>query len=248
MSDDNNTAGGPQDPWQGRPPGPPQGGQSYGQQPPGGMPGGPEQQGGQQQPGQQGGPEQHGASQPGQSQPGRMRFQDPSTAAPREPTLAEQRARQQAAVAERERAAQAEQARLAAEQKSDSRRKLLIGSGVGLGLVGLVAGWYLVKPDDVTAVCTDAEGTVVANDDYCDEDYVNSHGGYVSGGFMFLPMPGGGMQQYRYNYGGSGTPGTQVQGGSYNKPSGANISTKSGKSIQRGGFGVSGGSFGKSGA
>ncbi|GAA1252717.1 hypothetical protein GCM10009676_44560 [Prauserella halophila] len=65
---------------------------------------------------------------------------------------------------------------------------------------------------------------------------------------MFLPMPGGNMQQYRYNYGGSGAPGTKVQGGTYNKPSGANITTRSGKTVQRGGFGVSGGSFGKSGA
>ncbi|MCP2182044.1 hypothetical protein [Prauserella alba] len=222
MSDDNNPAGGPQGPWPDGPPGPPQGGQSYGQQ--------------------RGGPEQGGP------QPGQMRFQDPSTTAPREPTLAEQRARRQAEAEDRERAAQAEQARLAAEQKSDSRRKLLIGSGVGLGLVGLVAGWYLVKPEDTTAICTTADGTVVENDDYCDEDYVTSHGGYVSGGFMFLPMPGGGMQQYRYNYGGSGSPGTQVRGGSFTKPDGANITTRSGKTVQRGGFGVSGGSFGKSGA
>lgn len=191
--------------------------------------------------GSPGGPEPQGPQ-------GQMRFQDPSSTEPREPTLAEQRARQQAAVAEQERAAQAEQARIAAEQKSDTRRKLFIGSGVGLGLVGLVAGWYLVKPEEVTAVCTDADGTVVSDDDYCDEDYVESHGGYTSGGFMFLPMPGGGYQQYRYNYGGSGTPGTQVQGGSYTKPGGANISTRSGKTVQRGGFGVSGGSFGKSGA
>lgn len=244
MSDDNNTAGGSQGgPWQGRPPGPPQGaphsGQPYGQQPPAETPGGPEQQ---PEPGQQPEFQQQG------SQQGRMRFQDPSSTAPREPTLAEQRARQQAAAAERERAAQAEQARLAAEQKSDTRRKLFIGSGVGLGLVGLVAGWYLVKPDDVTAVCTEADGTVVENDQLCDEQYVTSNGGHVSGGFMFMPLPGGGMQQYRYNYGGTGTPGTQVQGGSFTKPDGANISTRSGKTIQRGGFGVSGGSFGKSGA
>ncbi|MBB3049482.1 type II secretory pathway pseudopilin PulG [Prauserella isguenensis] len=192
--------------------------------------------------GSQGGPESQGPP------PGQMRFQDPSSTEPREPTLAEQRARRQAAIAEQERAAQAEQARIAAEQKSDTRRKLFIGSGVGLGLVGLVAGWYLVKPEEVTAVCTESDGTVVADDNYCDEDYVENQGGYTSGGFMFLPMPGGGYQQYRYNYGGSGTPGTQVQGGSYTKPDGANISTRSGKTVQRGGFGVSGGSFGKSGA
>lgn len=228
MSDDNNTPGGSQGgSWQGRPPGPPRGGQS---------------------PGRPDAGQQDGPGQSGPSRPGRMRFQDPSSTEPREPTLAEQRARQQAVVAEKERAAQAEQARLAAERKSDSRRKLYIGSGVGLGLVGLVAGWYLVKPEETTAVCTTADGTVVENDQYCDEDYVNSNGGYMSGGFMFMPLPGGGMQQYRYNYGGSGAPGTKVQGGTFTKPDGANITNRSGKTVQRGGFGVSGGSFGKSGA
>lgn len=196
-----------------------------------------------------------GSSGSGQGEPpnpnqGTMRFQDPSSTTPREPTLAEQRARQQALAEERERAEQAERARIAAEQKSDSRRKVFIGAGVGLGLVGLVAGWYLVaKPEEVTATCTTADGTVVENDEYCDPEYAQQHGGHVgAGGIMFLPMPGGGFQQYRYNYGGTGVPGQKVQGGSFTKPDGANITTKSGKTVQRGGFGVSGGSFGKSGA
>lgn len=181
---------------------------------------------------------------------GSMRFQDPSSTERREPTLAEQRARRQAIAEERERQAAEEQAAWEAERKAETRRKMLIGSGVTVGLVGLVASWYLVAaPDDVTAVCTTADGTIVENEQYCDESYARSHGGHVSGGFIFLPLPGGGFQQYRYNYGGHGTVGSQVQGGTYERPQNANISTRSGKTVQRGGFGVRGGSggFGKSG-
>ncbi|ASR33752.1 hypothetical protein BAY61_00745 [Prauserella marina] len=179
---------------------------------------------------------------------GSMRFQDAESTKPREPTLAEQRARRRALLEEKEREAAEEQARADADRKAGTRRKVFIGSGVTVGLVGLVAGWYLVAtPDEVTAVCTDANGTVVENDDYCDEDYVASQGGYTSGGFVFLPIVGGGYQQYRYNYGGTGAVGSTVSGGSYSKPANANISTKSGKTVQRGGFGISGGSFGKSG-
>ncbi len=176
-----------------------------------------------------------------------MRFQDPDSTARREPTLAEQRARRQALAEERERRQAEEAAALAAERKAETRRKVLIGSGVTVGLVGLVAGWYVVaQPEEVTAVCTDASGTVV-DEQNCDEDYVANQGGYHSGGFLFLPMPGGGMQQYRYNYGGSGTVGSKVSGGSYSKPANANINTKSGKTVQRGGLGISGGGLGKSG-
>ncbi|MFC4005085.1 hypothetical protein ACFS2C_27240 [Prauserella oleivorans] len=179
---------------------------------------------------------------------GSMRFQDAESTTPREPTLAEQRARRRAMVEERERQAAEERAREEAERKAETRRKVFIGTGVTVGLVGLVAGWYVVaKPEEVTAVCTRADGTIVENDDYCDEDYVESHGGHYSGGFMFLPLPGGGYQQYRYNYGGTGTVGGKVSGGSFTKPANADIATKSGKTVQRGGFGISGGSFGKSG-
>ena len=167
---------------------------------------------------------------------GSMRFQDGSTQ-PREPSLAEQRARQQAvAQAERDEVAAAE-----ADKKSATKRKLLIGTGVTVGLVGLVATYYSVaKTENVTAVCTDASG-VVQNDDNCDENFVNSHGGHVSGGFLFLPIGGGGFNSYRYNYGGTGTIGQRVSGGSYDPPSSrTNVNTKSGKSVQRGGFGISG--------
>ncbi|RSM83308.1 hypothetical protein DL991_02460 [Amycolatopsis sp. WAC 01375] len=178
-----------------------------------------------------------------------MRFQDDSTQA-RQPSLAEQRARQQAmAEQERQEVLQAEAAR-AAEKKSSTKKKILIGTGVTVGLVGLVATFYTVaKPDEVTAVCATKDTEIVQDDQNCDENYVRSHGGYSSGGFFFMPIVGGGYNSYRYNYGGSGQIGQRVSGGSYTAPPGANVSTKSGKSVQRGGFGISGksGSSGKSG-
>ncbi|NBH11306.1 DUF2058 domain-containing protein [Amycolatopsis sp. SID8362] len=175
-----------------------------------------------------------------------MRFQDSNTQ-PRQPSVAEQRARQQALAQEERDQELARQA----DAKAATRRKILIGSGVTVGLVGLVATFYTVaRPTgDVTAVCTDGSG-VIQNDDYCDESYVTSHHGYSSGGFWFIPINGGGYQSYRYNYGGTGTIGQHVTGGSYDAPSSrTSVHTKSGKSVQRGGFGISGksGSTGGSG-
>jgi hypothetical protein len=123
---------------------------------------------------------------------------------------------------------------------------------VTVGLVGLVATYYTVaKPAEVTASCTNQNGIVVADDNNCDETFVTTHGGYSSGGFLFVPILGGGYNSYRYNYGGQGVVGSPVSGGSYTAPSNANVTTKSGKSVQRGGFGISGkagsGSGGKSG-
>jgi hypothetical protein len=167
---------------------------------------------------------------------GSMRFQDSNTQ-PREPSLAEQRARKQALEQEERDEELARQS----DAKAATRRKILIGSGVTVGLVGLVATFYSVaKTDNVTAVCTDANG-IVQNDDNCDENYVTSHGGYHSGGFLFLPIGGGGYNSYRYNYGGSGVVGQRVAGGTYDAPSSrTSVNTKSGKSVQRGGFGISG--------
>ncbi|WP_216212860.1 hypothetical protein [Amycolatopsis aidingensis] len=179
---------------------------------------------------------------------GSMRHQDAENTTPREPSLAEQRARRKALLEEKEREAAEQQAAEQAERKAETRRKVLIGSGVTVGLVGLIATYYAVaQTREVTAVCTDADGTVV-DDRYCDDDYAANHGGYHSGGFIFIPGGIGGGQ-YRYNYGGTGRVGQQVSGGSFQKPSNASINTKSGKTVQRGGFGISGktGGFGKSG-
>lgn len=123
------------------------------------------------------------------------------------------------------------------EKKRKRRKRLLIGGGVTAGVVGLVAIWYAAaSPDNVTAQCTDQNGIVV-DDDYCDESYYRSHGGHSSGGFIYI-----GGSSYRYNYGGTGAIGQKVSGGSYTLPKGANVSTKSGTTVQRGGFGISGGS------
>jgi len=172
---------------------------------------------------------------------GQVRYQDPATAHPRPPSLAEQRARQ---VADRK----AEEVELAetaaAERKRKLRRRLLIGSGVTVGVVAIVSIWYAAsRPKEVTAYCV-ADDDVVNDDSYCDEQYVSGSGGYHSGGFFFI-----GGRQYHYYYGGNPTPlGQRVSGGSTVLPQGKAVTTRSGKSIQRGGFGIRGGSSKSSGS
>ncbi|UVS76457.1 hypothetical protein [Actinokineospora sp. UTMC 2448] len=169
---------------------------------------------------------------------GSISYQDPRSTVPRPPTLAEQRARQEA----QRRARDAEYAAAAeAEDQRKKRKRIMIGAGVTVGVVGLVAILYAAsQPDEVTAHCVNPEGVIV-DDDYCDDDYARSHGGYVSGGFIYI-----GGTSYRYNYGGTGTVGQRVSGGSFVAPSsGTTVKTGQGKTVQRGGLGVGGG--GKSG-
>ncbi|MEV0677119.1 hypothetical protein AB0I60_11405 [Actinosynnema sp. NPDC050436] len=167
-------------------------------------------------------------------QRGQVRQQQAGVTQPRPPTLAEQRARAEA-VQRRQDAELAEE--LERARKKKLRKRLLIGGGVAVGVVGVVAIWYAASsPDDVEAQCT--QDGVVVDDQYCDDNYARSHGGYSSGGFIYI-----GGSSYRYHYGGSSVPvGQKVSGGSYTVPKGANVTTKSGTTIQRGGFGVSGGS------
>jgi hypothetical protein len=180
---------------------------------------------------------------------GSVRFQDPGTTKPREPTLAEQRARRRALQRESE---EAVAEREAAEGKSRTRRKIFIGGGVAVGVVAMVATWYAAAtPDEVSATCVGPGDQVApganSGDDNCDENYVRSHGGYYDNysHTYFIPF-GGGYTQYHYYYGGSVGPGGHVSGGSYTAPSSnTKVTSKSGKTVQRGGFGVSGG--GKSG-
>ncbi|GDY31204.1 hypothetical protein [Gandjariella thermophila] len=171
---------------------------------------------------------------------GTMRFQDPESATPRPPTVAEQRARARAEQEERERE-EAEQAE--AERKRRRKKRLLIGGGVTVGVAALVAaGYALASPEEVSATCVDQNNVAVPEED-CDQNYVASHGGYNSGGIFFLP----GFGQYRYYYGPSPFHvGQTVSGGTFTKPDNATIRTGSGKTIQRGGFGIKGFS-GKSG-
>lgn len=190
---------------------------------------------------------------------GRVRIQDPKTAAPREPTVAEQRAREHAEQrkTEQEREAVAEAAR-----KTRPRRRVLIGGGATVGVVALVAAFYTAaQPEEYTATCTVKQGNqdVVVEEKYCSEQYAQSHGGHYNpvGGFWFIPlgMPGGGGQ-YRYNYTPAGAPTGSVgqsvpSGGSFTKPDSGEVKTKSGSTVQRGGFGIgnkSGGFGGKSGS
>ncbi|SES46348.1 hypothetical protein [Actinokineospora terrae] len=168
---------------------------------------------------------------------GSVSYQDETTRA-KKPSVAEQRARRDAQRRQRE----AEQAAYEeAERKRKKRKRILIGSGVTVGVVALVAVVYAAStPDEVTAQCTTSDGVIV-DDDYCDSTYATSHGGYSSGGFIYI-----GGSSYRYNYGGSGSVGQKVTGGSYVSPgSDTTVKTNSGKTVQRGGLGVSSG--GKSG-
>lgn len=161
---------------------------------------------------------------------GQIRHQEPGTTAPRPPTLGEQRARQ---VAQQRR----EQLQVQDQERQRKRRKrLLVGGGVTAGVVAAVAIWYAAsQPDEVTAYCV-ADDDVVVEDRNCDESYVNTSGGYLTGGFFYI-----GGRQYHYHYGGVPTPlGQRVTGGSTVRPKGVTITTRSGTTIQRGGFGIRG--------
>lgn len=206
--------------------------------------------------GQQGGPEQQGPGQQGfgdQGSPGQIRYQDPDSTAAREPTLAEKRAR----VAAEKRQQEQQAAELAAaEHKSRKRRRAMIGAGATVGVVALVAASYggseyANAKNEVQQFCAAGDqaqgaqqGERVA-DENCDPQYVQNHGGHVSGGMIFMPMFIGGppVPQYRYGYSQPGQPAPKVgqtaPAGSFTKPSGNTIKDTKGSTVQRGGFGVS---------
>ncbi|WP_245776126.1 hypothetical protein [Saccharopolyspora flava] len=182
---------------------------------------------------------------------GSIRYQDPQSTTPREPTLAEQKARQMA----EQRRADAERAeQAAAAAKTAKRRKMMIGGGATVGVVALVAAMYTASEVSASAnasqqFCASDQGgqAVAAEPEKCDENYVHNHGGYIdhSSGFIFMPMFLGGppVPQYRYAYTPAGTAppsvGSTVSGSSFNKPSGTTIKDTKGSTIQRGGFGIS---------
>ncbi|TDD56652.1 hypothetical protein E1288_00785 [Saccharopolyspora elongata] len=184
---------------------------------------------------------------------GRIRYQDESTT-PREPTLAEQRAR---IAAEKRREEQHRADLAAAEAKTKKRRRIMIGGGATVGVVALVAAMYSASEISNEAnasqeyCATDQSGQpgVRDQDQFCDENYVSSHGGYHSGGMFFMPIflpgttiPSGQHSSYRYAYtpaGVSAPPvGSPASGSSFTKPSGSTIKDSKGKTIQRGGFGI----------
>ena len=172
---------------------------------------------------------------------GSMRFQD-ETSRPREPTLAERKAREQAERRQREAAEQAE----ADAQRSRTRRKrILVGAGVTVGLVAVIAiGYAIAQPDDeVSARCVDDSGVVV-DDSNCVTPAASSSN-YHSGGGLYPIFIGAGGAQYHYNYGGSGSVGQPVSGGTTTVPrDSTKVTTVSGKNVSvskvtRGGLGSS---------
>jgi hypothetical protein len=165
---------------------------------------------------------------------GRMRHQDETTT-PRAPTLAERRARERAARA-------AEMRRLDEEAAGTKRRRrVLVGAGVTVGVVALIAvGYSAAQPqEEITAQCVDEETGVIVDDSNCATPAPNTP---YYGGVGFYPIfIGLGGRQYHYNYGGAGTVGQQVSGGTTTvPPDGTRVRTSSGSStVTRGGLGVS---------
>ncbi|AOS60973.1 hypothetical protein [Actinoalloteichus hymeniacidonis] len=172
---------------------------------------------------------------------GQIRQQDETTK-PREPTLAEKRAR----LAAERRQKEAEELEFQeSERKRKIRKRVMIGGGVTLGVVALIAVAYASRPEPVTAYCVDENGVEAEDERVCDPAYAQQQGGTVSpGGIIFLPGFGGGGNQYHYNYGGTPGAGGTISGGTTVRPDNAEIRSKSGSTIQRGGFGTGRGSGG----
>jgi hypothetical protein len=158
---------------------------------------------------------------------GSVRFQDPETAKPRPLTVGEARARDKV-IRETEEAGKARFAEEEARFAAGAKRRRLIGGAAVVGVVGVVVAlnW---PSDHVNAQCVqdDSDGQpVIVGDSYC----TGRSGGY--GGFFFY-----GGHSYRYSYGSTGAIGSTPMGGTMVAPKGATITTGSGTTIQRGGFG-----------
>lgn len=164
---------------------------------------------------------------------GSMRFQD-GTTTPREPTLAERRAREQATRREQEAARVQAQAQ---ERSKHTRKRVLIGAGVTVGVVAVIAvGYVMAQPDEeVLAQCVD-EGTKLVVDESNCATPAPSNGSYAGGvGGLYPIFIGGGGRQYRYNYGGSGAIGAPATGGTSLVPKeGTRVTTPSGRSVSGG--------------
>ncbi|NEW39189.1 hypothetical protein GV794_10225 [Nocardia cyriacigeorgica] len=164
-----------------------------------------------------------------------MQRQEPGSTEPRPPTVAESRARDKA---RRKAEAEAQAAAAREEASRRTRKRVMIGGAAVVGVAALVGGGYLAyravaAPDQVTAYCTivDENGNeTVVEDDRCSTASSAGHAG-VGGIFIYNGM------QYRYYYGGNNTVGKPPVGGTTVKPKGAEITTKSGTVIQRGGLG-----------
>lgn len=115
-------------------------------------------------------------------------------------------------------------------QSQSKSSKVITLTVIGIVSVMVVGYCAAVDDDDVTADCVDTstqleDGSyLVVDEDYCDDD---GGGGYSSSHSYGA---------YRWYYGGRRI-GTRVQGGSTFRPADVNISSRDGRSIQRGGFG-----------
>jgi hypothetical protein len=110
---------------------------------------------------------------------------------------------------------------------------------VTVGLVAVIAiGYAISQPDEeVVAHCVDDSGVVVDEANCVTPAASNSHYG---GAFVPIFIGAGGAQ-YHYNYGGSGSIGQPVSGGTTTVPRDTtHVTTASGKSVS----GSSGGSSG----
>ncbi|MEV0292989.1 hypothetical protein [Nocardia sp. NPDC050710] len=178
---------------------------------------------------------------------GSIQRQEPGVTQPRPPTVAEARARDKA----RRRAEEAHRAAVAAaDAKRRTRNRVLIGGVAIVGVAGLVGGGYLAyraltAPDEVTASCVqiDENGQeVVVEDKFCqpgqagfvDDSGSGASSGHSHGGGIIVL---GGWPQYRYYYGGNTTVGKPPTGATTVRPKNAEIKTKSGTTVQRGGLG-----------
>ncbi|MFG2077633.1 hypothetical protein [Nonomuraea maritima] len=118
--------------------------------------------------------------------------------------------------------------------KEPPRKSSKVVPLVVLGVLSVMVVGYCAATtdDDVTADCViqREDGTYeVVDDDYCDDD---GHTGYHGGSYV------GSRGAYMWYYGGR-MVGNRMQGGTTLRPTDVNISSRSGKSIQRGGFGRS---------
>ncbi|BDU07723.1 hypothetical protein [Nocardia cyriacigeorgica] len=180
-------------------------------------------------------PPQESATAAQPPRPGSIHRQEPGVTQPRPPTVAEARARDKA---RRKAEAEAQAAAAREEAARRTRKRVMIGGAAVVGVAALVGGGYLAyravaAPDQVTAYCTviDENGNeTVVEDDRCSRASSAGHAG-VGGIFIYNGM------QYRYYYGGNNTVGKPPTGGTTVKPKGAEIKTKSGTVIQRGGLG-----------
>lgn len=177
---------------------------------------------------------------------GSMRFQDETTT-PREPTLAERKAREQA---ERRQADAERQAADDAQRSRTKRKRILIGAGVTVGIVAVIAvGYSIAQPDDeVSARCVDDSGVVVDDANCVTPADTSTH--YYGGGGFYPIFIGAGGGQYHYNYGGNGSVGQPVSGGTTTVPrDSTRVVTPSGRTVSGDGSSASsrGGSGGSSG-